>query len=146
MQQQQQQQQQQGAAGLPLPPARAPSRLQRGNSMPLQPAAAAEPLSAAVSAVPLRRPPQQQLDEQLDWDDGIPPFLDAVRLRLVGCSQAEAQEGLQLVRHSAAKRFSDWRSDINHVVVRQGFISCLLALYCCLVLLSRAVLSRAVLS
>ena len=40
-----------------------------------------------------------------------------MRLRPLGCTPGESLEVLQLVRRSAAKRFSDWRDDLNHVVV-----------------------------
>lgn len=109
------------AAGEAAP--RPPSRLQRAGSS-LQPEAGAADL-AAQALVP--RGAQQAaaaahqavLEAQLEWDDDTPTFLDAVRLRLLGCSPAEGQEALDLVRRSAAKRFADWRDDLHYVVVSE---------------------------
>ena len=124
---------------------RGPSRLQRGASLAdaatsRQAAAAAiqqqqqqqqapEPQhqqyqQLALPAAPAHAVARQQaaqleaqLEDQLDWDDDTPTFLDAVRLRLLGCTPLESRECLGLVRQGAAKRYADWRDDINHVVV-----------------------------
>ena len=116
-----------GPAAAPAPMLRGPSRLQRGGS------AADVVTAAAAAADPLQQQQQQQqqqavaqpaaaasqaaLDEQLAWDDATPTYLDAVRLRLLGCSAGETEEALGLVRRGAAKRYADWRDDLNHLVV-----------------------------
>jgi hypothetical protein len=111
--------------GTAAPLRRAPSRLQRGASAgdaPAWPGDAGAPAAAAT----LPPPPHAQqaavdaaeLDAQLGWDDSTPPFLDAVRLLPLGCTPGELRECLQLVRAGAAKRFADWRDDLNHLVVR----------------------------
>lgn len=95
-------------------PARGPSRLQRGTRaadvaavQAADEAAAAEeereggavvPGGAGLQAAAARAPTQEELDEQLEWDDGTPTFLDAVRLKLLGCTQPEIREALGLVR------------------------------------------------
>ncbi|KAL4420056.1 hypothetical protein ABPG77_007495 [Micractinium sp. CCAP 211/92] len=107
------------AAGEAAP--RPPSRLQRaGSSLQPEPSAtdlavqALVPLGAQQAAAAAH---QAALEAQLEWDDDTPTFLDAVRLRLLGCSPAEGQEALDLVRRGAAKRFADWRDDLHYVVV-----------------------------
>lgn len=98
------------------PAARGPSRLQRGaGAADIAAAAAADEeqegggtlhgalaLQAAAGAAATRMPTQEELDEQLEWNDDTPTFLDAVRLKLLGCSQPEMREALGLVRPCAA--------------------------------------------
>lgn len=99
------------------PAARGPSRLQRGagaaDMAAVQAAGAAAAdeeqeggdtlqgalaLQAAAGAAATRMPTREELDEQLEWNDDTPTFLDAVRLKLLGCSQPEMREALGLVR------------------------------------------------
>jgi hypothetical protein len=85
-------------------------------------------LPAAPAHAVARRQAAQleaQLEQQLNWDDGTPTFLDAVRLRLLGCTPLESRKCLGLVRQGAAKRYADWRDDINHVVVSRGRLALL---------------------
>ena len=99
------------------PAARGPSRLQRGaGAADIAAAAAAADEEqegggtlhgalvphAAAGAAATRMPTQEELDEQLEWNDDTPTFLDAVRLKLLGCSQPEMREALGLVRPCAA--------------------------------------------
>ncbi|KAL4440616.1 hypothetical protein ABPG75_003617 [Micractinium tetrahymenae] len=111
------------------PAARPPSRLQRaGSAMPpeqcadalalqAQTAAAQQAAAAARQVAQQAAAHQAALEAQLEWDDETSTFLDAVRLRLLGCSPAESQEALALVRQGAAKRFADWRDDLHYIVV-----------------------------
>lgn len=106
------------------PPPRPPSRLQRaGSGVPPEPGAGAIVPAAQAHAQPAAAQAaaaaqQAALQAQLEWDDETPTFLDAVRLRLLGCTPGEAQEGLDLARRGAAKRYADWRDDLHYLVVR----------------------------
>ncbi len=138
------------------PAARGPSRLQRGASAAdvaamrgaadaaaadeeqeggaaAQAAAALQggaALQAAAAAAAAGMPTQEELDEQLEWDDDTPTFLDAVRLKLLGCSQAELREALGLVR--AAERGCTASCWGQVCIPRRAVLSVWDAALCCL--------------
>jgi hypothetical protein len=61
--------------------------------------------------------PAAPMYNDLDWDDATPTFLDSCRVWLVGCTPAERQEALLVLRRGAGKRFADPVEDLTHVVV-----------------------------
>ena len=93
----------------------------RGSGEPTAAADAAAPAAMAMHPAAIARRAEAEavaaLEAQLEGDDSAPTYLDAVRLRLLGCGVDEHREALGLVREGAAKRFNDWTDDLHHIVV-----------------------------
>ncbi|PSC67627.1 DNA topoisomerase 2-binding 1-A isoform X1 [Micractinium conductrix] len=93
----------------------------RGSGEPTAAADAAAPAAMAMHPAAIARRAEAEavaaLEAQLEGDDSAPTYLDAVRLRLLGCGVDEHREALGLVREGAAKRFNDWTDDLHHIVI-----------------------------
>lgn len=78
------------------------------------------PVADLLIAPHPHRPEQQQqalVWNDLDWDDKIPPFLDACYIWAVGCTPSESFELIKCARQGAAKRFLEPVPELTHIIV-----------------------------
>jgi hypothetical protein len=109
----------QGTSGSGEAGGAAPTESERLVSRPDSATAFTElPVGGAQHGAGLAPPEAPQFVwDDLDWDDGIPPFLDACRVWSVGCLPAETFEVIKGTRQGAAKRFIEPVFGLTHIIV-----------------------------